>query len=99
MIDGGIDRAGIIATLVKDRGEVVLASPTFTGFNLFAWITPFILIMVVGFGIVTMLRSWSKNPTLATADGVSEDGSPLKEIDKQDPQYKRLQDELNRFEA
>lgn len=99
MIDGGVDRAQIIANLVKARGEVILASPTFKGFNIFAWITPFILMLIVGFGIVTMLRSWSKNQDLATEGGSSGDEMSFKEVDKSDPQYKRLQDELDRFEA
>ena len=99
MIDGGIDRAQIITNLVKARGEVILAAPTFKGFNIFAWITPFILMLIVGFGIVSLLRSWSGKQNLATAGGVSEEELPPKEIDKNDPQYKRLQDELDRFEA
>jgi len=99
MIDGGLNRAQIIDKLVKERGEVILAAPTFKGFNLFAWITPFILMLIVGFGIVTLLRSWSGKQKLATDAGPSEDGPPLEEADKNDPQYKRLHDELERFES
>lgn len=99
MIDSGLNRAEIIDNLVKERGEVILAAPTFKGFNLFAWITPFILILIVGFGIVTLLRSWSGKQKLATAGGPLEDDQPLKEADENDPQYKRLRDELERFES
>jgi len=99
MIDGGMDRKQIMASLVKERGEVVLAAPTFRGFNLFAWLTPFILILIVGFGIITLLRSWSGKQKLATASGPSDDELPPDEPDENDPQYKRLHDELERFES
>lgn len=99
MIDGDLNRAQIIANLVKDRGEVILAAPTFKGFNLFAWITPFILMLIVGFGIVSLLRSWSGEQKLAAADGHLEEELPLEKTDENDPQYKRLHDELERFDS
>ena len=98
-MDDGLNRAQIVANLVKARGEVILASPTFKGFNLFAWITPFILMLIVGFGIVSLLRGWTGKQNLATVGGPSEDNLPPEEIDKNDPQYKRLHDELDRFES
>lgn len=99
MIDGGLDRTQIIDNLVKERGEVILAAPTFKGFNLLAWITPFILMFVVGFGIVTLLRSWSRKQKLAAAAASLEGGPAPEKTDKNDPQYKRLHDELEKFES
>jgi len=99
MIDGGLNRAQIIDNLVKERGEVILAAPTFKGFNLLAWITPFVLMLIVGYGIVSLLRSWSGKQKPGTAASHFEDDTPLEKADENDPQYKRLHDELERFES
>ena len=99
MIDKDYKRERIIDNLVKARSERILAAPTFKGFNLFAWITPFAVMLIVGFGIVTMLRSWSGDNKLSTANGLTEDELAALEPDENDPQYKRLHDELDKFEA
>jgi len=65
MIDQGQDRDQIINYFVGQYGEKVLATPPQKGFNLTAWITPFVVI-AIGAGIVYLLTTkwvlWRKIP-------------------------------------
>lgn len=65
MIDQGQDRDQIINYFVGQYGEKVLATPPKKGFNLTAWITPFVVI-AIGAGIVYLLTTkwvlWRKIP-------------------------------------
>jgi cytochrome c-type biogenesis protein CcmH len=50
----------IIQFLVTQYGEKVLAAPPKRGFNLMAWITPFVALLFGGGIIGIMLRKWLK---------------------------------------
>jgi cytochrome c-type biogenesis protein CcmH len=91
-VDMGMTREEVIDKMVELRGETILASPRFRGFNIFAWITPFLAIIIVGFGIVVLLRRWTgrKVEPAETAKG--------EELSENDPYMKKLKDELGRFE-
>jgi cytochrome c-type biogenesis protein CcmH/NrfF len=43
-------------------GEKVLSSPTFRGFNWFAWITPFAAVLAGALGVTLVLRRWARTP-------------------------------------
>ncbi|MFQ6042988.1 MAG: cytochrome c-type biogenesis protein CcmH [Candidatus Poribacteria bacterium] len=53
-IDEGQAKEAILSGFVKQYGEKVLAAPTKSGFNLTAWITPF-LALAVAAGVVAMI--------------------------------------------
>jgi len=93
MIELGLSRDEIKAGLVSSNGEVILASPEFKGFNIMAWVTPFALILLVGYGIASLVRNWS-------ADGRTEkaETSGAGEAEENDPFLKRMRSELDRFE-
>ena len=99
MIDNGMSGKQIVAQLVSTRGERILAAPTFSGFNLVAWLTPYIAIIIVGTGIIVLMRSWVGRQKLASATQSQSGRSTKETIDEDDPQYKRLRDELERFES
>lgn len=48
----------IIDSLVAQYGEVVLAAPTKQGFNLTAWVTPFVALLAGAAVIYAALRAW-----------------------------------------
>lgn len=99
MIDNGMSGKQIVAQLVSTRGERILAAPSFSGFNLVAWLTPYIAIIIVGTGIIMLMRTWVSRQKLAAAS-VSPSDSAIEEANNEnDPQYKRLRDELERFES
>jgi cytochrome c-type biogenesis protein CcmH len=49
----------VLQSFVQEYGATVLAAPTTTGFNIVAWIVPFVA-LVVGLGLVTLIvRKWN----------------------------------------
>ena len=68
-----VDRGGetperALEILALDYGERVLAAPTKRGFNLTAWIMPFV-VLALGAGIVAFtLRGWRPRPTATVGD-------------------------------
>jgi len=52
----------VLQAFVQKYGSIVLAAPTTTGFNLMAWITPYVLLLA-GFAFAGMIvRSWKNRP-------------------------------------
>lgn len=59
-IASGMSKEAIMRTFVAQYGEQVLAAPTKKGFNLTAWILPFVM-LIVGGGIVrAVIRRWTR---------------------------------------
>ena len=56
----GLTVEQIIQAYVDKYGETVLSAPTKTGFNLTAWVTPFAALVVGGFGVRKVMRSWTR---------------------------------------
>jgi len=59
MIAQGMSKDEILASYVQIFGETVLSTPTKEGFNLTAWITPFLAIGAVGFLLYKAVFRWS----------------------------------------
>jgi cytochrome c-type biogenesis protein CcmH len=58
----GKDRDGILTYFADKYGEKILSAPTTTGFNIAAWVTPFIaLFLGAAFVVFTLLR-WRRGP-------------------------------------
>ena len=51
----------IVATFLTRYGEKVLSAPTTTGFNLAAWITPFLVVLIGGVLIGIVGLRWNKS--------------------------------------
>jgi len=58
LADRGWEHKAVLSAFVDKYGERILAAPTKTGFNLTAWLLPFAVIFLSGFGIVVALRRW-----------------------------------------
>lgn len=54
----GRSKGQIIDSFVAQYGEQVLLSPTKKGFNLMAWILPFVALLAGGIAIYIALRAW-----------------------------------------
>ena len=86
----------LVQYYVSQYGEVVLAAPTKTGFNVTAWVMPFVGLIVGAVAIYFLLGMWSarrEDPTLP--DGALA-AIPLPDSD--DPISRRLDDELRDFD-
>tara|TARA_B100001123_G_scaffold397227_1_gene480278 strand:- start:316 stop:798 length:483 start_codon:yes stop_codon:yes gene_type:complete len=93
MLESGLTVEQIIKSQIDEYGETVLSAPTKFGFNLTAWVMPFVALFAGGVGVKKIINSWvGKKQTAGTRD---ED-----EIEPVTPgKYsKRLQDELDGIE-
>ncbi len=73
----GVDKEAILAYFANKYGEKILSSPTTTGFNLAAWMMPFVTVAVGAAVVVVTLLRWRRLqarraaaplPTLKPAD-------------------------------
>lgn len=72
----GLDKSAILAHFADKYGEKLLSSPTTTGFNLTAWITPFAVLAIGSAVVMLTLVRWRRGrrrplqpATLAPVDG------------------------------
>lgn len=80
----------IIASFVRQYGEVVLSEPPKRGFNLTAWITPFGAILAGGVVIFLAVKRWLKQGAPHTAEATV--------YPEQDNEYReRIERELKKF--
>jgi cytochrome c-type biogenesis protein CcmH len=66
MIAKGIGRGQIIAAFRTRYGEKILSAPTTQGFNLLAWVIPFVAVFAGCFLIVGAVGRWRSNATADT---------------------------------
>ena len=88
----GWDRPRIVQFMVQNYGERLLAAPTKKGFNLTAWVTPF-LALFAGAGLVGLaIRRWAGRASpLVSLD-------PSLKVHLEQKHGMRLEEELKRFE-
>lgn len=56
-VDGAIKNA-----MVEKYGATVLAAPTTSGFNIVAWIIPFVIFVAALGAVIYVVRMWKRNP-------------------------------------
>jgi cytochrome c-type biogenesis protein CcmH len=86
----------IIKYFVATYGEKVLAAPTKTGFNVIAWVTPFLVLIVGAAAVFLVARTWSRRRgddlDVAVVATAPVDTAPTEEY------VRRLDDELKDFD-
>ncbi len=93
MLDSGLTVEQIIKSQVDEYGETVLSAPTKFGFNLTAWVMPFVALIAGGVGVRKILYSWvGKKQKADTPDEPEEKPATPGKYSK------RLQDELDGIE-
>ncbi|MFQ5722463.1 MAG: cytochrome c-type biogenesis protein CcmH [Candidatus Aminicenantales bacterium] len=60
LVAQGKDKDAILKALVAKYGEKILAAPTKKGFNLSAWILPFLALLLGAYFIQLIVRKWVK---------------------------------------
>ncbi len=60
-ITAGNDKPAILAHFIERYGEKILSSPTTSGFNLTAWVTPFVLLALGGAFVVITIVRWTRH--------------------------------------
>ena len=68
--------AQVVAAFVARHGEQMRSAPTKSGFDLVAWVTPFVVLILAGSALVVVVRRWgAARQASATAPG-AEAGHP-----------------------
>jgi cytochrome c-type biogenesis protein CcmH len=68
----GMNDSLVLQSFVQRYGSSVLAAPTTQGFDLVAWIMPFLVAALALAGTVMLVRNWAKNqPRLAPSSPLS----------------------------
>lgn len=93
MLDSGLTVEQIIKSQVDEYGETVLSAPTKFGFNLTAWVMPFVALIAGGVGVRKILNSW-----VGKKQQKDVQGEPKEEPVTPGKYSKRLQDELDGIE-
>ncbi len=76
-LKAGATREQIEAYFVEKYGEWVLLAPTKRGFNLLAWVLPFVGVVAGVFAVAVLVRRWSsRGREEEDGDGASEAGPP-----------------------
>jgi cytochrome c-type biogenesis protein CcmH len=88
----GKGKEEILTSYVAKFGEKVLSAPTTTGFNLAAWITPFLALLVGGVIVGLISLRWSRKRALEEPKQTT-----LTEVP--DEYRERLRKELDQFEG
>lgn len=98
-LESGLTVDQIVKQYVDKYGETVLSAPTKSGFNLSAWITPFVALVIGGFGVRKVIRSWIR-PVPTEKDAGESGEESASEAEPPSGKYsKRLKDELDRLES
>ena len=96
----GASREAILASFVTRYGEKVLSAPTASGFNLAAWVTPFLVILIGAVSIGLIARRWAKRPSTSGARRTDSppSGHPERSGSEVEGYQERLKKELETFE-
>ena len=96
-LESGLTVDQIVQQYVDKYGETILSAPTKSGFNLSAWIMPFAALVIGGFGVRKVIRSWIR----PGKKDVDENGkATASETEPSSGKYSnRLRDELDRLDS
>jgi cytochrome c-type biogenesis protein CcmH len=89
LVDGGYSAQEILDAFVSTYGERVLMAPTRSGFNILAWVSPGIAVVVAGAFIVSFLRRSQSSRTAPL-------GPAAKGVDATDDELARLEAAIRR---
>ena len=89
MIDQGMDNKSILAAFASKYGTAILSAPPASGFNLTAWIMPFVALLVGGVIAVVLAQRfrarWS-TAALSPADAAKYQNRVEDELQKYNPE-------------
>jgi len=91
---GGETNDAIVASFVDRYGLVVLSAPPTSGFNLSAWIMPFVVLVIGAWVAKKVLGSWRHQTVQAEASAPAGESDAISS-----DQQARIERELRDFEA
>ncbi len=81
-LDQGMTDEQIKQAFIQEYGIVVLAAPTNKGFDLVAWIMPFVALVLSVGAVAWVVRTWKRRPQAATAAAQAGDAPELDALRK-----------------
>jgi cytochrome c-type biogenesis protein CcmH len=81
---------------VSQYGEKVLAEPSKKGFNLVAWLTPFVALIVGAVAVYYLVTTWAKRHRVPISSETGAAGESRSDVP--DELTRRLEDELKTFD-
>ncbi|MCI0697201.1 cytochrome c-type biogenesis protein CcmH [candidate division KSB1 bacterium] len=66
LLENGKGKTEVLQAMVAQYGESILAAPTKEGFNLTAWILPFVALIVGGFIVAKVISGWKQQAHRST---------------------------------
>jgi len=94
MIQAGKSREQILQAMVAKHGEKILSAPTKEGFNLTAWILPFVALIAGGYVVTRVVSRWKRQTPEQSATVQRQAAAP-----SDDPYQQRFEKELKDFES
>lgn len=94
MLETGKNKPEVLQAMVVKYGERILAAPTKEGFNLTAWILPFVALVVGGFIVAKVIAGWKQQAQRT----VSTPAAKAEEHASADPYQERLERELREYD-
>ena len=89
-LDQGLSKDAIVQNFAQKYGLIVLSSPPATGFNLAAWVMPFVALFVGAIAAVYFVRRfrsrWTEAPSNAGADAAKYQNRVEEELRKYTPE-------------
>lgn len=61
MLDNGLGTTDVIQAYVARYGQVILSAPPKEGFNLIAWVVPFVILGAATGVVLMLLKRWTSN--------------------------------------
>ncbi len=98
-LDSGMNKEQIVNYMLKNYNKQILSAPPMKGFDLSAWITPYIIIAIGGGLIMAVIVAWTRASSQTPEPGPQTSEEKLKEEPKIDDKYKdKLDQELKDFD-
>jgi cytochrome c-type biogenesis protein CcmH len=94
LLESGKGKTEVIQAMVAEYGERILAAPTKEGFNLTAWLLPFVALIAGGFIVVKVISGWKQQAQRIAPTPAAK----AAERASADPYQERLERELREYD-
>ena len=93
-LEAGGDPDALVQYYVAEYGEQVLAAPTKRGFNIAAWVTPFVALVIGAVAVYYLIGGWSRGREASVNGAEIPGAAPDVPVQLE----RRLEDELKDFD-
>ena len=90
MIKQGMSPDQIVNAFVAKYGKVILASPPAEGFDLMAWVLPFVILLLGFFLVYWLIKTWLRRKPLLVPSAGGPGAIPESYRDRIDKELKDL---------